>query len=405
MSASLENRLHGSVQTRFWTELFRNTGQFPLAILILEFLLEGPKYLRMPDMYILIPATLLQAYLLVRWEESGRPRRLIGNLIAPLVYTIGESLFEGLAFFQGVHHVGYWVFALAIGVMQATASAAANPWVADTLQILEDLVRAEILFFTYVVFEIRTNAAQTTNMGAFFSDPTHEYIALATFLLGLTIALANFTARRYLKIVQDTAETLRHYSEWLLGRDLLGRAITDPDSLALARRERTILFMDIRGFTHWSESRPPEAVVNLLDRYYALAEQALGAHRAIKWKFTADEVMAVFVRPEDAVQAALALQKHISPELELHRLGAGVGLHTGPVIEGLLGSAQVKFYDVIGDTANTASRIENAAAGGEILISTETYQALEPPPPVSETRQLALKGKREPITVYPLTIT
>lgn len=405
MSTSLENRLHGTLQTRFWAELFRNTGQFPLAILILEFLLEGPKYLRMPDMYILIPATLLQAYLMARRDSKGKPPRLVGNLIAPLVYTICESLFEGLAFFQGLHHIGYWVFALGIGLAQTTGDLISNRWVTEALQMLEDLLRAEILFFTYVVFEIRTNPEQTLHLATFFSDPTHEYIALATLLLGLTVALANLSARLYLSIIQETAETLRHYSEWLLGRDLLGRAITDPTSLALARRERSILFMDIRGFTRWSENIPPEAVVNLLDRYYTLSEESLSAHHTIKWKFTADEVMAVFVRPEDAVQAALALQKRLSPELERHHLGAGIGLHTGTVIEGLLGSRMVKFYDVIGDTANTASRIENAASDGEILLSADTFQVLNPPPAVGEARQLQLKGKSQPITVYPIKIT
>ncbi len=397
----LEARLRGSVQSRFWAELFRNTGQFPLAILILEFLLEGPGYLAKPDMYILIPAAVFQAAILARWEDSERPRRFWGNLIAPAIYTLGETLFEGLVFFQAPHHLGYWAFSVCIGLLQ-TLRPRLPGLLKDLILLLEDVLRAEILFFTYVVFEINTNPQQTISAPIFFSDPTHGYIALATLMLGFSIGLANLTAHHYLGLLQDTARTLQRYSEWLLGRDLLGRAITDPQSLALARRERTLLFMDIRDFTRWSEDRPPEAVVNLLDRYYAAAEQVINRHRAIKLKFTADEVMAVFVHPEDAVQAAGELRRRVAEELAPHRLGAGIGVHTGAVIEGLLGSGEFKFYDVIGDTANTASRIETAAASGEALISAAALEHLASPPALGPVRYLELKGKSHPVAVYPL---
>ncbi len=398
----LEARLRGSVQSRFWAELFRNTGQFPLAILILEFLLAGPRYLAKPDMYILLPAAVFQAAMLARWEDSEHPRRFLGNLIAPAIYTLGETLFEGLVFFQAPHHLGYWAFSVCIGLLQ-TLRPRLPGLLKDFILLLEDVLRAEILFFTYVVFEINTNPQQTISAPVFFSDPTHGYIALATLVLGFSIGLANLTAHHYLGLLQDTARTLQRYSEWLLGRDLLGRAITDPQSLALARRERTLLFMDIRGFTRWSEDRPPEAVVNLLDRYYAAAEQVINRRRAIKLKFTADEVMAVFVHPEDAIQAAAELRRRVAEELAPHQLGAGIGVHTGAVIEGLLGSGEFKFYDVIGDTANTASRIETAAASGEALISAAALEHLSKPPALGPVRYLNLKGKSQPVAVYPLT--
>jgi len=83
-------------------------------------------------------------------------------------------------------------------------------------------------------------------------------------------------------------------------------------------------------------------------------------------------------------------------------LGAGIGLHSGPVVEGLLGSAGIKGYDVIGDTVNTAKRIEGAAGAGEVLVSEPVRAALGAALAVGARRELTVKGKEAPIAVCPL---
>ena len=83
-------------------------------------------------------------------------------------------------------------------------------------------------------------------------------------------------------------------------------------------------------------------------------------------------------------------------------LMAGIGVHSGPVVEGLLGSAGLKGYDVIGDTVNTAKRIEGAAGGGEVLVSDPVRVALDPVTKLGERREVVAKGKEVPIAVYPL---
>jgi len=195
---------------------------------------------------------------------------------------------------------------------------------------------------------------------------------------------------------------LQTYSEWLLGRDLLGRILNDPNALSLMRRERTVLFMDIRGFTRWSESRTPEEVVTMLNRYYDAVEAVVHKHGVIKFKFSADEAMVVFPDAERAATAALELRSRMAALLSAHDLGAGMGLHTGPLVEGLLGSTDLKFYDVIGDTVNTAKRIESSAAKVEALVSDATRHALGDKFAFAEPRQIAAKGKDAPVTVYPL---
>ena len=196
---------------------------------------------------------------------------------------------------------------------------------------------------------------------------------------------------------------LKTYSEWFLGADLLGRVLSDPDALSLTRRERTVLFVDIRNFTGWSEQRTPEEVVAMLNRYYTVAESIAKQHNVIKIKFAADEVMAIFPDAQRAAATALGLRPAFERMLAEYNLGAGIGLNTGRLVEGLLGSKDVKVYDVIGDTVNTAKRIEGAAARAEILVSESTRQALgDDQAQFGPERQIEAKGKGAPVTVYPL---
>jgi class 3 adenylate cyclase len=194
---------------------------------------------------------------------------------------------------------------------------------------------------------------------------------------------------------------LKTYSEWFFGKDLLEKVLADSNVLSLARRERTVMFMDIRGFTAWSESRSPEEVVGMLNRYYHASETIFKQHGAIKFKFSADEAMAVFARAAQATTAALDLRDAVKSLLADSDLGAGIGLHTGALVEGLLGSDEAKFYDVIGDTVNTAKRIEGNAIRAEVLASDDTRKLLGTKFSIGQARQVAAKGKGE-LTVYPI---
>ncbi len=396
---SLENRLEGSTSNHFWRELFRNTGQYPIAILLIELLTEKWNYLTRPDLYILVLATLLQAYWLARKRELSAPLRFLGNLIAPALYSLGETSLEGLAFFDKPHHSAYWFFAVLLGALQAAQLPGLSSFVSNFFLVVENVVRSQILFAAYAIFENYTNPAQTVTMAGFFSDPSHVLIGLATLILGLSAGIADTTARNYLSMLRDTAGRLKTYSEWLLGHSLLGRALDDPASMRLSRQIRTVMSMDIRGFTHWSESRAPEVVADLLNDYYLAVERALAGFQVIKYKFTADEMMAVFVSPEEAVRAAVDLRARVADVLKTYQLGAGMGVHTGGLVEGLLGARNVRFYDAIGDTVNTASRIEKDSAAGEVWISESTLAAL-PDLKVGPAKEIQAKGKEALVRAY-----
>lgn len=403
-SSDIETRLRGTRIGHIVQEFLTNTAHFPIANIFFEMLLlDHPlKYFREADLYVLVTATILQAYFIGSWHYNNKSRPLLGNLISPFAYTIAESAMDGLAdFISSPAHIAYWGFSLAIGLLQELRlRMSGKP--AKALILIENVIRTSILLVMYGIFEAQTSAEVPYTITRFLSDPSHIFIVVVLMLFGLMLGFANLTAQSYLTILRQTATQLRLYSEWLLGRDLLSGAVIDPDSLTMQRQERTLLFMDIRGFTQWSEAQTPEEVVHMLNAYFDTAERIWSNSSAIKTKHTADEIMIVFQEEQAATVAAIELRTEVGNFLHNYELSVGIGLHSGPLVEGLLGSQDVKGYDVIGDTVNTAKRLCEAAAGGEILISEHVYSALGSTAAASESRQIVVKGKAEPLVVYSL---
>jgi len=152
-------------------------------------------------------------------------------------------------------------------------------------------------------------------------------------------------------------------------------------------RQITVLFSDIRGFTSLSERRPPQEIVALLNRYFALQAEIIFRHGGTLDKFIGDCIMAFWGAPLDdpqhaerAVAAALEMaaalrefKRSLGP-LE-QDFDVGIGLHSGPAVVGLLGPQQKLEYTAIGDTVNLASRIEGMTKGvARILVSEQTRQ-------------------------------
>lgn len=392
---SLDARLHGSRRGQVLRELLGNSAHFPVANLFYEVVIEGGELLRAPDPYVLVGACLAQAWLLGTWQHEGRPRPFLGNLVGPAIYTLVEGMFEGMKFFAGPNHMAYWVFSLLVGAIQQVQTRALS-WRHDAaLSLAEGAARAGILFSMYWLLELRLDPGAVRK--PFFDDPSHVYIALALGALGLLVGLLNVHTRRGLRLLRDTADELRRFSEWAWGRELIARAIGDSEVLALKRLTRGIVFADIRGFTAWSERQSPEIVVAMLNRYYAAVEAALHDRQPVKTKYSADEAMIVYAGAREAVAAATAVRAAVRELLAEYGLAAGVGVHCGPTVEGLLGSPEIKLYDVIGDTVNVAKRLCDQAGGGEVLASSECAQAAGLEPASLPRRALTVKGKSKPI--------
>lgn len=380
-----------SLPSRVARHFFVHSGHVPLVLLILEALLAPAGYFSRADAYLLLAAGIGQAWLAEWLAARGRPGPFWPNLAGPLAYTVAEVLLEGPGFFHQWHHQAYWVFASGFALLQSAQ--ARHPRVA-ALVLAENIWRSAIPLVMYALFEARIKGTPLS-ASVFFADRAHDFLAIVLLLLGALLGFADISLRHSMATVQTLTARLRQFSEWSLGRDMLDRAIADERALALQRVARAVLFMDIRGFTAWSEQQTPEAVVSLLNRYYRQAEHALAAQPPIKFKYTADEIMVVFADAQQAVSAGELLLAVTRELLESTGLGAGAGVHHGPVVEGLMGGEGTRAYDFIGDTVNTAQRLCDAAAAGELLVSRAACEAAGLA--AGTQRAVVAKGKREPL--------
>jgi adenylate cyclase len=203
-----------------------------------------------------------------------------------------------------------------------------------------------------------------------------------------------------------------------VAREVVEEVLKDPEQLGLTgeRREVTVLFCDIRGFTPMAERLPPEEVVSLLNEFYTLMIETTFKHDGTLDKFLGDAVMAVFGAPiahpdhaKRAVRTAIDMRNGIA-ELNERRvaqgkvpIGIGVGLSLGEVVAGTVGTEDRMEYTVIGDSVNLAARlVDNARPAGRILISQSTYDAVRDFVDVKELGPLKVKGKEEEVEVYEL---
>ena len=181
-------------------------------------------------------------------------------------------------------------------------------------------------------------------------------------------------------------------------------------------REVTILFADLRDFTIFSEKNKPEIVVSILNRYFEEMTEAIMGNNGIVDKFIGDGIMAFFGAPLgseshalEAVGAAIDMKKRLKKlngDLENRgiTLRFGIGIHSGLAIVGNVGSQRKLEYTVIGDTVNTASRIESAnkSLRTEILFSIDTYEKVQSTIEAIPLGDILLKGKKQKVPLYRL---
>lgn len=173
-----------------------------------------------------------------------------------------------------------------------------------------------------------------------------------------------------------------------------------------------ILFADIRGFTAFSESRSPEEVAKFLNRFYRLASDVLVAHGAIIDKLSGDGVMAIFVpgfSGEDYIAKMVLSAEELMQGAGFGAgtepwLPLGIGLDQGTAFVGNIGAGEVKDFTAIGDVVNTASRLQGTAASGQIVMSARIFEPFGGRFAHAQLRNLALRGKAEPIRAYIVTV-
>ncbi|MBN1230439.1 MAG: GAF domain-containing protein [Anaerolineales bacterium] len=219
-------------------------------------------------------------------------------------------------------------------------------------------------------------------------------------------------------VLEDLTEQKRLEAQRRLFEKMVSPAVIDqldPDKVALGgkRMEITCLFADIRGFTGFSEHIPPEALVSVLNRYLSVSADAVLAQEGTIDKFMGDAIMAWFnapiAQPDHtlrAVKAALGIRDAIRGLHEklpqAAHLSFGVGIHYGSAVLGLVGTERRLDYTAIGDSVNTAKRIQENAGGGQILISNTALDYVRDHVEVNAVEPIMAKGKSLPLQVFEL---
>ena len=184
-----------------------------------------------------------------------------------------------------------------------------------------------------------------------------------------------------------------------------------------ALREVTILFADLRDFTPWVEATPPAEVVRDLNAYFTEMDAAIRGHKGLVLQFIGDEIEAVFGAPipdprhaESAVNAALEMRRRLEGWNAGRRAAGkpevrhGIGIHTGTVLAGNIGSSERLSYALVGDPVNLASRIQalNKEFGTDVLVSATTRAGLDGAFDLTPLPPTRVKGKSVDVDVYAL---
>jgi len=202
-----------------------------------------------------------------------------------------------------------------------------------------------------------------------------------------------------------------------VSRDVFHRLLEDPRRAALGgeRRDMTVLFCDIRGFTTLSEVSPPEAIVATLNEYFTRMVSIVLAQGGTVDKFVGDLIMALFGAPLDdadhadhAVQTALAMSRELDALNGTRRANGqtpfdiGVGINSGEMVAGMIGSDRILSYTVIGDAVNLGSRLEglNKQYGTRIIVSDATRTRLKARYEIRPLGDVTVKGRSQPISIF-----
>jgi adenylate cyclase len=284
---------------------------------------------------------------------------------------------------------------IAAAVVVGVAGAFFNAWITGAIALV---------FFTLLVWQ----------SVALFGRGLWIPVTVPT--LALVFAYVGDLAWKYVIEGREKRQVKKLFSRYV-SKDVYEQLVANPSLAALggARRHMTVLFSDIRGFTTMSEKGTPEDVVRQLNELFTRMVAVVFEHRGTVDKFVGDMVMALYGAPlddeehaEHAVQTALAMIRTLNemnqewaregrPQLDI-----GIGVNTGDMIAGNVGSESIMSYTVIGDAVNLGARLEslNKDYGTRIIISQATRDRLKGRYDIHPLGDVVVKGKSQPVAIY-----
>lgn len=242
--------------------------------------------------------------------------------------------------------------------------------------------------------------------------------AVAALAMGALLWRERHGKRRLERLLDDTAgklERLQRAFERFAPPDVIEYLSSPGGAMPPERRTVTVMFADLRGFTPLSERMDPADMVDILNGYFRAMTKAINAHHGHVTQFIGDGLLALFGALEpnpwqvrDAVTSALTMRSALAdynaqlaargmPELRF-----GVGIHTGEVVAGVIGNQFLSTFTVVGDTVNTAARVEQLTRtfGTDVLITDAVRQKLDGRFRLREQPPAPVKGKEQPLLTF-----
>ena len=245
-----------------------------------------------------------------------------------------------------------------------------------------------------------------------FVGKISDVLCVPLFVVVIYIA---FIVKKYTKAILEKRKVENTFKRYVAPQ-VVDKIIKDGlDNIKLGGKKADIacLFVDIRGFTAMSEALQPEEVVGILNEYLSLTSSSIFRNEGTLDKFIGDATMAIFNAPVSlddyifkAVKTAWDIARgseELSKKLQAKfgkTISFGIGVNCGPAVVGNIGTEKRMDYTAIGDTVNTAARLESNAKPGQILISKDVYDALEGRIVATSIGEIPLKGKSNGVEVF-----
>jgi adenylate cyclase len=294
--------------------------------------------------------------------------------------------------------------------------------------LLIEVVLLAVLFLLSLRF-----SSLTFSLGTVFLAAAYIFVVMVSFFYGRVIlniirplliigfAMIAIVVYRYIMEEKEKMESLRQQD---FIRDTFGRYLSNevveelldsPGGLKMSgeNREVTFLVSDLRGFTAMTASLSPQRVIEIMNRYFEYMVDVIARYKGTVNEFTGDGILAFFGAPlyadddpERAVACAVEMQNALlavnaaQRRLKLPDLAMGIGINTGEVVVGNIGSERRASYGAVGTPINAAYRIESFTVGGQILISPTTHDRIESELTVIGTKEVKFKGLHQPVTLY-----
>lgn len=361
---------------------------------------------------------------LILMRRNGNWKLL--NLFCYLTFVIDILLYTGLAlYYTNIESPDNFAFAVKNPVLEF--------WFIPLIISLLQFRRSLVIFggiFIALNFIVLTIYGYHSGMVIAETYPEHvlgqgvlldsllsnKLLLITTFTIVIMISLKR-VKKMMLKIGNleaQKASLSRYFSP-----KIAEKIMNEPDLLAKgSRHEVTILFIDIRNFTSISEKMDPELLIRLLSDFRERMVQEIFKHNGSIDKFIGDAIMATFGTPipssikgedtKNALKAAMGMLKRLEEfNLQNNLTGenawhCGIGLHSGEVFSGNIGSSNTREYTVIGDAVNTASRIESLCKtySAKLLLSEDVYKEVKDIVQVEKLDPIEIRGKEKPIQIF-----